>query len=131
MLIFVAVAAEKHRGWQTGIVLDPQQSQYFPTNSPETQTNGRDVTFIIQGETYVYLVQQRLRWNWSKAANLTVKMPVKFTTDERRVLFRGDDGKKHETQWHKFFVIDNHGKEHEMEIVKKLRKQRDPASSSP
>jgi hypothetical protein len=40
MLISLGVAAEKHNGWQTGIVLDPQQSHYFTANSPETQTNG-------------------------------------------------------------------------------------------
>jgi hypothetical protein len=46
---------------------------------------------------------------------------VTFTTDEHRVLFRGDDGRKRETQWHKLFVIDNDGKEHKMEIVKRVK----------
>jgi 3,4-dihydroxy-2-butanone 4-phosphate synthase len=34
----------------------------------------------------------------------------------------GDDGRKHETLCHKLFVIDNDGRENEMEIVKKVLK---------
>jgi len=118
MLIPLAGAAEKHHGWQTGKVLDPQQ--YFAANSPEPKANVRYATFIIEGETCVYLVRQQLRWNWSKPADLAVKMPVKFVVDERRVFYLGKDGKKHERQWLKMFVIDNGGKEHELEIVKEV-----------
>jgi hypothetical protein len=47
-----------------------------------------------------------LRWKWSKPANLTVNGPVKFAVEKR-----------------KLFVIDEDGKEHEMEIVKKVLRQ--------
>jgi len=47
---------------------------------------------------------------------------VKFITDERKVLYRGDDGRKHCRTWHKLFVLDEHGREHEFEIVSKVRR---------
>ena len=67
-------------------------------------------TFLIEGETHAYLAQQRLRWRWSKQANLTVNGTVKFAVEKQNL-----------------FVIDDDGKEHEMRIVKKvLRVSADP-----
>jgi hypothetical protein len=63
-------------------------------------------TFLIEGQTYAYLAQERLRWKWSKPANLTVNGPVKFAVEKR-----------------KLFVVDDDGKEHQMEIIKKVLKQ--------
>ena len=139
MLIFVAVAAEKERDWQTGKVLDAQRSRYFAgtvgnANTTGTvQTDGNNgtyqgntassqvavyrvyETFLIEGETHAYLAQERIRWRWSKAANLTVNGPVKFAVEKR-----------------KLFVIDDDGKEHEMEIVKKvLRLPAEPPKQTP
>src|ERR1019366_19629 len=34
--------------------------------------------FLIEGETHAYLARERMRWIWSKPANLTVNGPVKF-----------------------------------------------------
>jgi hypothetical protein len=59
-------------------------------------------TFVVEGDKYVYLAQERLRRRWSKAANLTVNGPVKYAVEKR-----------------KLFVMDEDGKEPEMEIVKK------------
>ena len=119
-------AAEKNRDWQTGKVLDSQRSRYFAgtvgsANTTGTvQTNGDNgtyqgstntsqiavyrvyETFLIEGDTHAYLAQERLRWRWSKPANLTVNGPVKFAVEKR-----------------KLFVIDEDGKEHEMGIIKK------------
>ena len=129
------VAAEKQRDWQTGKVLDSQRSRYFAgtigsanttgtaqangnygtyqgnTNTSQTAVYRVYETFLIEGETHAYLAQERLRWRWSKPANLTVNGPVKFAVEKR-----------------KLFVIDEDGKEHEMEIVKKVL--REPAGSS-
>src|SRR5258708_7190583 len=130
-----APGAEKTRDWQTGKVLDSERSRYFAgtvgsANTTGTaQTNGSNgtyqgsttssqtavyrvyETFLIEGETYAYLAQERLRWKWSKPANLTVNGPVKFALEKR-----------------KLFVIDEEGKENEMEIVKKgLRQQPEQA----
>jgi len=118
--------AEKQRDWQTGKVLDSQRSRYFAgtvgsanttgsaqengnygtyqgnTSSSQTAVYRVFETFVIEGETTVYLAQERLRWRWSKAANLTVNGPVRFAIEKRNL-----------------YVIDEDGKEHEMEIVKK------------
>jgi hypothetical protein len=129
-LTHVAVGAEKNRDWQTGKVLDSQRNRYFAGTVGDASTTGTAQTsgdygtyqgnttssqtavyrvyetFFIEGDTHAYLVQERLRWRWSKPANLTVNGPVKFAVDKR-----------------KLFVIDEDGKEHEMEIVKKVLRQ--------
>lgn len=123
-------AAEKQRDWRTGTVLDSQRSRYFSgtvgnasttgtsqtsgnsgtyqgnTNSSQTAVYRVFETFLIEGETYAYLAQERLRWRWSKPANVTVNAPVKYVVEKR-----------------KLFVMDDDGKEHEMEIVKKILRQ--------
>ena len=130
-----ASAAEKAREWQTGKVLDSQQNRYlagtvgnanttgtaqangnYGTYQGNTASSQRSIykvyeTFLIEGDTYAFVAQERLRWQWSKAANLTVNGPVKYAVEKR-----------------KLFVMDEDGKEHEMEIVKKIFRQ--PAEPS-
>ena len=131
VIVFVFVvsvpAAEKVRDWQAGKVLDSQRSRYFAgtvsdantsgtartsgtygtyqSNTTSSETAGYRVfeTFLIESETHAYLAQERLRWKWSKPANLTVNGPVKFAIEKRKLI-----------------VIDDDGKEHEMEIVKRI-----------
>ena len=69
-------------------------------------------TFSIEGDSYAYLAQERLRLRWSKPANLTVNGPVKYAAEKR-----------------KLFVVDEDGKEHEMEIVKKVATTQRPAEA--
>ena len=116
-------ATEKQRDWQTGKVLDSERSRYFAGTVGGSNTNGTISengtysgntsgsqtavyrvyeTFVIEGDTYVYQAQEHIKWRWSKPANLTVNGPVKFAIEKR-----------------KLYVIDDDGKEHEMEIVKK------------
>jgi hypothetical protein len=64
--------------------------------------------FQFEGEKKVYAARERLTWCWSKEANLTVNGPVKFSVDKRE---------------RKLFVIDDKGKEHEMEIISKALRQ--------
>jgi hypothetical protein len=123
-------AAEKHHDWQTGKVLDSERSRYFAgtvgsgntsgnaqvygnsgtyqghTNTTETAVYRVFQTFLVEGETHAYLAQERLHWRWSKPANLTVNAPVKFAVEKR-----------------KLFVIDDDGKEHEMEIIKRVLRE--------
>ncbi len=123
----LGTAAERQRDWQTGKVLDSQRNRYFVgtvgnattngtaqangnygtyqgnTNSSQTAVYRVYETFLIEGDQYAYLAQERLRWKWSKPANLTVNGPVKFAVEKR-----------------KLFVIDEDSKEHEMEVVKKI-----------
>jgi hypothetical protein len=125
-LLASATAADRQRDWQTGKVLDSERNRYFvgtignANTTGTAQINGDNgtyqgsttsslykvyETFLIEGDNYAYLAQERLRWRWSKPANLTVNGPVKYAVEKR-----------------KLFVVDEDGKEHEMEIVKKTLK---------
>ena len=124
--------AEKLRDWKAGKVLDSERSRYFAgtfggSNSSGTisdngtysgNTHGSQTavykvyeTFVIEGDTEVYQAQEHIKWRWSKPANLTVNGPVKYAIEKR-----------------KLYVIDEDGKEHEMEVVKKTLKTPEPAS---
>jgi hypothetical protein len=120
-------AAEKLRNWQTGKVLDSQRSRYFAGTVGNANTTGRAQangnygtyqgntsstqtavyrvfeTFLIEGETHAFLARERLKWRWSKPANLTVNGPVKFAVEKR-----------------KLYVLDEDGKEHDMEVMKRI-----------
>jgi hypothetical protein len=124
ILLGNATGAEKERDWQTGKVLDTERNRYFvgtvgnanTTYQGNTNSSQRAVyrvyeTFSIEGDTYAYLAQERLHWRWSKPANLTVNGPVKYAVEKR-----------------KLFVLDDDGKEHELEIIKKILRQ--PAEQS-
>jgi len=132
----ILFAAQKQRDWQTGKVVDSERNRYFAgtignsnttgtaqangnygtyqgsTNTSQTAVYRVYETFIIEGETYAYVAQERLRWRWSKPANLTVNGPVKYAIEKRRL-----------------YVIDEDGKEHEMEIVKRILRQPEPAKT--
>ena len=117
--------AEKQRNWQTGKVLDSERSRYFAGTVGSSNTNGTYGNggynansngsqtavyrvyqdFVIEGDQYAYLAQEHLKWRWSKAANLTINGPVKYAVEKRNL-----------------YVIDDDGKEHEMEITKKTLK---------
>jgi hypothetical protein len=124
--------AEKQRDWQAGKVLDSERSRYFAGTVGNTSTNGHIndngsyngntntsetavyrvyQDFLIEGDKYAYLAQEHIKWRWSKAANLTVNGPVKYAVEGR-----------------KLYVIDDDGKEHEMEITKKTLKLPEPAA---
>lgn len=127
LMAVVAFGAPKQRDWQTGKVLDTDRQRYFAgtvgsgntngtvdgdsgtyraqTNSSSTAVYRVFQTFVIEGEKYVYLAQERLRWRWSKPANVTVNGPVKYAVEKQ-----------------KLYVMDEDNKEHEMEIVKKTLK---------
>jgi len=88
--------AGKPRDWRTGTVLEL-------INTPQSDCNRVCLTIRIEGEMYAYLAQQRPKRRWSKPANLTVNEPVQFAVVN-----------------YKLFLLDKNGKEHEMEIVKKV-----------
>jgi hypothetical protein len=136
LILTTAFAATKERDWQTGKVVDTERNSYFAGTVGSTNTTGTAQangnygtyqgttttshtavyrvyeTFIIEGDTYAYVAQERLRWRWSKPANLTVNGPVKYAVEKR-----------------KLYVIDDDGKEHEMEVMKRILKQPDPVKS--
>jgi hypothetical protein len=122
LLAGLAFGAAKQRDWQTGKVLDTQRQRYFAgtvgsSNSSGTvdvngdsgtyrgQSNGSSTavyrvfeTFVIEGDQYVYLAQEPLRWRWSKAANVTVNGPVKYAVEKRKLYIMDEDSKEHETE---------------------------------
>jgi hypothetical protein len=136
----IAICA-KPLQWQMGKVLDTQRNSYFAgtvgsgTASGSTTTTGTATatggmasgtatstgsawstqsstavyrvfeTFVIEGEDYAYVASERLRWRWSHPANLAVNGQVKYAIDGRKLI-----------------VIDDDGKQHEMEIVKRILK---------
>lgn len=128
-LIPAFASAEKPRNWQTGTVLDSNRSRYFAGTVRNANTNGaindsgsyygntatseRAIyrvyqNFVIEGDQYVYLAQEHIKWRWSKPADLTVNGKVKYAVEKR-----------------KLYVIDDEGKEHEMGIVKKTLRTQD------
>ena len=63
--------------------------------------------YVIELGEYVYVAQERLRWRWSKPADLTVNGSVKVAIEKK-----------------KLYLMDDDGKEHEAEIVKKILKEK-------
>jgi hypothetical protein len=139
MIILIAatsILAAKPLNWQTGKVLDTQRNRYYASTGDSGNTSGSATTtdsattagsvwsshsstavyrvfetFVIEGEDYAYVANERLRWRWSHSANLAANGPVKYAVDG-----------------HKLIVIDDDGKQHEMEIVKRILKPKDAAN---
>jgi hypothetical protein len=66
---------------------------------------------IIEGSDMVYVTQERLRWRWSKGAQVTVNGEVKYYVDGR-----------------KLHLLDDSGKEHAIQIVKQILKRKENLS---
>jgi len=86
------------------------------TYSGSTTTSSSGVTtplyrvyenLIVEGEDMIYVTQERIRWRWSKGAQVTVNGEVKYYVDKR-----------------KLHVLDDVGKEHVIEIVKQIKKEK-------
>jgi hypothetical protein len=130
LCVCVAAVAEKPRDWQTGTVLDSNRSRYFAgtvggsstygsvngdsysgnTSGSETAIYRTYQNFVIEGDQTVYLAQERIRFRWSHPADVTVNGKVKYAIDKR-----------------KLYLLDDQGKEHEMEIMKKTLRLPEPA----
>jgi hypothetical protein len=123
LCIYPITSAEKQHEWLVGKLLDSESSRAFAGTVGNSNTNGNTQngyyhgntngsqvaiyhhyeTFVIEGDGYIYEVEERKRP--SKAANLTVNGPVKYAVEKR-----------------KLYVLDDDGKQHEMEIIKKTLK---------
>jgi hypothetical protein len=110
LLLASAAIAKKPLQWKTGKVLDTQRNRYFAGSV--VYGAGRSAvyrvfgTFVIEGEDYAYEASERVPWH--RFANLTVNGPVKYAVDGRKLI-----------------VIDDDGKQHAMEIVKRILKPKD------
>jgi len=116
-----AEAKDKNRAWQTGKVLDSDQARRYlgsVNNASATvygstaQATGSSTavykvtqTYVIEIDNYIYIGEERLRWRWSKPADLTVNGPVIVETKKDKMYILADDG------------------EHEATIVKKILKE--------
>lgn len=124
-----AYAKHKGRGWQQGKLIATDASRYFAGTVGSASTNGsisesgdsgtysgqttssqRAVyrvyqDYVIETDQYVYIAEERLRWRWSKPANLTVNGPVQYAIEKN-----------------KMFILDEDAKEHEARVVKKILK---------
>ena len=115
-LTTVAYAKQKERAWQTGKLVGTDEARYFAgtvgssnttgeiydstysgdTSSSQTAVYRVYQTYIIEANRYVYVAKERLRWRWSKPANLTVNGPVKYAVEKRNLFLLDEDGKEDE-----------------------------------
>lgn len=98
-LAVLLVSAKDHHTWQTGKVVDTQlDTRPFGLSTADWQ-----VVAIGSGD-YTYTGQRMLKFRWSKRANLTVNTPVKFAVEKQ-----------------KLFLVDDDGKEYELDIFKRIK----------
>jgi hypothetical protein len=62
---------------------------------------------VIESDSYIYVARERLRWKWSKPADLTINGPIRFAVEKDHI-----------------FILDEDGKEHEGRITKKVLKEK-------
>ncbi len=118
VLIAASGLAEKKRDWQTGTVLDSDRARNYAgsvaTGSASGSAYGDQVygntsstsvaiyktyqTYVIESGKFVYVANERLRWKWSKPANLTVNGPVRFAIEKNKIYILGEDEKEHEAE---------------------------------
>jgi len=123
------VKAEKQLDWQVGILRDSERSRYFAGTVGSSNTNGTATAYgdtatyqgttntsktavyrvyqeyEIEGDQYVYLAEQHIKWRWSKAADITVNGRIQYAVDKR-----------------KLYLVDDQRKVYELQIVKKILK---------
>ena len=132
LLSGTASPKDKQHQWQTGKVLDTNRDRAYAGsvgNASGTATTSGDTTYAnasgssipvyrvyetyaIESSDFIYVCEERIRWKWSKPADLTVNGPVQFAIEKDHLFIKGDDGKEHETK-----------------IVKKILKQQQAPSA--
>jgi hypothetical protein len=133
------LAGADNQYWRIGRVLDPKEQPYFPSDTLATAPSGLVTCarspegesawyrqFVIEGEAYTYLVQEHIRGKKVSTPTLVLGDEVKYSTDERRIYYLGQDGKRHERVNRKLFVRNNAGETREMEIVGKVKRPLTP-----
>lgn len=124
-------AKQKEHDWQQGKLVSTDEARYFAgtIGSANTQGTVRDSgsygtysgtttgsetavyrvyqTYVIESDAYVYVARERLRWRWSKPANLTINGPIRFAVEKGHM-----------------FILDEDGKEHEARMTKKILKEK-------
>jgi hypothetical protein len=113
----------KTRNWQTGKLLDVQRSQRFTgtVDRPGWVQSGKRITgdtkqaiyavqdtFVIEGRALTYTVSEAVAGG-AKPANVTVHGPIRFSVEDTTL-----------------YLIDEAGKEHRTEIMKKALQTKEP-----
>lgn len=114
-----AVWAGNSRNWQSGTLMETEQSKVregstknsntegtaknrgdktdYSQNTTTTTTDNYETyqSYTIKGEQKTYLAREHLLFPWSKPANVTVGDKVKFAVDKSKLYLVDDDGKEH------------------------------------
>ena len=117
----VVTLAAAARNWQSGTLLETEQSKVREGSTKTSNTDGTakdrgDKTDYSQNttttttdnyETYqnytieagkkLYVAREHLLFPWSKPANVTVGEPVKYAVEKGKLYLLDDDGKEHKT----------------------------------
>jgi hypothetical protein len=119
----LSAADKKHHDWQMGNVLDVEHNPYFAGIHASTSVQGEGATagpggttepnasasstsiavyntyqkYAIEANRYVYLVEERIHFRWSRSARITVNGKVKFAVEKDKLYLQDDHGKVHET----------------------------------
>jgi len=123
-VVAILSAADKHHHeWQNGKALDVEHNPYFAGISASTSVQGQGATvgpggtteangnasttsiavyntyqkYAIESDRYVYLVEERIHFRWSKSARITLNGTVKFAVENEKLYLQDDHGKVHET----------------------------------
>lgn len=117
--VITAQGKERQRAWQTGKVLDSDRASKYVGNTASGEKSGKVTedgiyhetsnsdstavyrvyqTYVIELGDRVYVATERLRWRWSKPADVTVNAPVKVAIEKNKLYLLGEDGKEHEAE---------------------------------
>jgi len=116
---FHAQGQSNNRSWQTGTVIETQQTKVQEGSTYTTSTDGtaknkgngtkysenQTTTKTDNYETYqlytistgqkVYTAREHLLFPWSKPATVNVGESVKYAIEKNKLYIVGDDGKEH------------------------------------
>ncbi len=114
MLALTIWASAQTRNWQTGTLVESEQTKVRDGSTKNTMRDNSDSSsqhstttttdnydtyqvFTIEAEGKKYVARQRLFFPWSKPALATVGEPVKFAVEKNNLFILGDDGKQYKT----------------------------------
>jgi PEGA domain len=122
VLTCVATAKDKEHEWKDGLLIDAtSESRSYTYSTPVTgqvsdsgqvnlyggtQSGRVEIwTYAIDDGTFVWVATRDLRLRWDKPFKTTVNKPLKFAVEKSDV-----------------YVLDEDGKEHKLELKKKIAK---------
>src|ERR1700677_1177869 len=112
MLSAALWAGAQNRNWQTGTLLEAEQTKVRDGSTKNTTSNDDDdgsknrtttttenydpyEVFTIDDGQRIYVAREHLLFPWSKPALATVGEGVKFAVEKNNLYILGEDGKQH------------------------------------